>query len=164
MRFLLPSKEDIRTWGRCFSLYPGATATGSSERNMPPRADGGLRAAIPLQGADHAKRLCDESGLVPTIPESDSRRIDEFQVFRLGLTGYKFETSFRGAVKWFTNCNLQCLDEDRVLSVLSAENHLGSWVTSDIEEVSLLVDKATVYELLSAPSEPVFVSAASQFH
>jgi hypothetical protein len=164
MRFLSPSIEDIRAWGRCFSLYPGATATGSSERNMAPRADGALSAAIPLQGADHAKRLCETSGLAPTTLESDSRQIDEFQVFRLGLTGYKFETSFRGAVKWLTNCNLQCLDEDRVLSVLSAETYLGSSITSSIEEVSLLVDKATVYELLSVPSERVFASAASQFH
>lgn len=164
MRFLSPSTEDIRTWGRCFSLYLGATATGSSERNMKPRADGGLSAAIPLQGAEHANRLCDKSGLVSTISESDRRRIDGFQIYRLGLTGYKFETSFRGAVKWFTNCNLQCVDEDRVLSLLSAETYLGSWITSNIEEVSLLVDEATVYELLSAPGEQVFASAASQFH
>jgi len=165
MRFLPPSKEDIRNWGRCFSLYPGATATGSSERNMPPRADGGLSAAIPLlQGADHAKRLCDASGLIPTVPASDRRPIDEFKVFRLGLTGYKFETSFRGPVKWFTNCNLQCLDEDRVLSIVSAEAHLGSSITCSIEEVSLLVDKATVYELLSVPDERVFATAELQFH
>ena len=164
MRFLIPSIEDIRTWGRCFSLYPGATATGSDDRNMKLRADGGLSAAIPLQGAAHARKLCETCGLVPTIPESDRRPTDEFLVFRLGLTGYKFETSFRGAVKWFTNCNLQFLDDDNVLSVVSAETHLGSTITSSIEEVSRLVDKATVYELLSVPCERVFAPAASQFH
>ena len=163
MRFLPPSIDDIRTWGRCFSLYPGATATGASERSMKLRADGGLIAVIPLQGADHAKKLCETSGLISTIGDSDRRPIDEFQAFRLGLTGYKFETSFRGPVKWFTNCNLQRLDDDRVLSVLSAEAHLGSSITSSIEEVSLLVDKATVYELLSVPHEGVFAPAASQF-
>ena len=162
MRFLSPSIEDIRTWGRCFGLYPGASATGSSQRSMALRLDGGLSAAVPLQDAGHAKKLCEACGLA--IPESGRRPIDAFQVFKLGLTGYKFETSFRGAVKWFTNCNLQFVDDDRVLSVVSAETHLGSSITSSIEEVSLLVDKATEYELLSLPSERAFATAPSQFH
>ena len=101
---------------------------------------------------------------VATIAEGGRRPVDDFRAFRLGLTGYKFETSFRGEVRWFTNCNLQCLDEDRVLSVLSAEAHLGSSITSSIEEVSLLVDKATAYELLSLPGEGIFAAPASQFH
>ena len=146
MRFLAPTKEEIRTWGRCLSLYPGATATGSSESNLRPRADGGLSAAIPLQNADHARRLCEAARLDPTNPAGVRRQIDEFQVFKLGLIGYKFETSFRGSVKWFTNCNLQLVEEDSVLSIVSAETYLGSAITSDIEEVGQLVDKAIVAE------------------
>jgi len=144
MRFLAPTKEEIRTWGRCFSLYPGATATGSSESNLRPRADGGLSAAIPLHDADHARRLCEAARLDPTNQGGGRRHIDAFRVFKLGLTGYKFETSFRGPVKWFTNCNLQLVEEDTVLSAVSAETYLGSAITSDIEEVGLLVDKAIV--------------------
>ena len=125
MRFLAPSVEEIRTWGRRFGSYPGATATGSSERNMEPLADGGLSAAIPLEDAAHVKRLCETVGLDPATQEDDSRHTDRFQVFELGLTGYKFETSFRGAAKWFTNCNLQLREEDRVLGLISAETYLG---------------------------------------
>jgi hypothetical protein len=146
MRFLAPTKEEIRTWGRCFSLFPGATATGSSESNLRPRADGGLSAAVPLQDADHAKRLCEAARVDPTNQGGGRRQIGEFRVFKLGLVGYKFETSFRGSVKWFTNCNLQLVEEDNVLSVVSAETYLGSAITSDIEEVGLLVDKAIVAE------------------
>ncbi len=91
MRFLAPSVEEIRTWGRCFSLYPGATATGSSDSNLEPLTDGGLSAAIPLQGADHARRLCEAAWLDPASPE---REIDAFQTFKLGLTG----TNLKGAV------------------------------------------------------------------
>jgi hypothetical protein len=146
MRFLAPSPEEIRAWARCFSFFPGATATGSGESNLQPRADGGLSAAIPLQDADHARRLCQAARLDPTNQETCWREIDEFRIFKLGLTGYKFETSFRGPVKWFTNCNLQLVEEDSVLSVVSAETYLGSSITSSIEEVGLLVEKAIIHD------------------
>ncbi len=151
MRFLAPSTEDIRTWGRCFSAYPGATATGSSEKNLQPLADGGLSAAVPLHDADHARRLCDSAGLEPTRLESARREVGDFDVFKLGLTCYKFETSFRGAVKWFTNCNLLLLEVDRVFSLVSAETYLGSSITGSIEEVGLLVDKVMVADSLFVP-------------
>jgi hypothetical protein len=126
------------------SAYPGATATGSSERNLQPLADGGLSAAIPLYDADHARRLCDAAGLEPTSLESARREVGDFDVIKLGLTGYKFETSFRGAVKWFTNCNLLLLEDDRIFSLVSAETYLGSSITGSIAEVGLLVDKVMV--------------------
>lgn len=156
MRFLAPSKEEIQTWGRCFALYPGATATGSSERNLQPHADGGLTAAIPLQDASHVKRLCDTARLDPTNLESDRRENDKFRTFKLSLTGYKFETSFRGAVKWFTIWNLQPLEEDRVVSLIPAEAYLGCSITSSIEEAGLLADRVIACESPLVPNEQVF--------
>ena len=153
MRFLAPSVDEIQTWGRRFGLYPGATATGSTDSSLAPLPDGGLSAAIPLQDADHARRMCEAAGLDPGSPE---REIDAFQTFKLGLTGYKFETSFRGAVKWLTNCNLLFLEDDRVLSLISAEAYLGSSITSSIEEVGLLVDKVIVTESPFVPSGQAF--------
>jgi hypothetical protein len=158
MRFLAPSVEEIRTWGRCFGLYPGATATGSTDSSLSPLPDGGLSAAIPLQDADHARRVCEAAGLDPAGPE---REIDAFQAFKLGLTGYKFETSFRGAVKWFTNCNLLLLEDDRVLSLISAETYLGSSITGSIEEVGLFVDKVIVTDSPFVPSRQAFSSASA---
>jgi len=156
MRFLAPSTEEIRTWGRCFGFYPGATARGSSERSLRPRADGGLNAAIPLQDACRVKRLCDTARLDPTKLGSDRRQIDKFRAFKLGLTGYKFETSFRGAVKWFTIWNLQSLEEDHLVSLISAEAYLGCSITSSIEEAGLLVDKVIACESPLVPNEQVF--------
>ena len=158
MRFLAPSTEDIRTWSRCLSAYPGATATGSTEKNLQPLSDGGLSAAIPLRDPDHARRLCDAVGLEAPVLESERRGIDECSVFKLGLTGYKFETSFRGSVKWFTNCNLLLLEDDRVVSLVSAETHLGSSITSSIEEVGLLVDKVIAADSPLVPAGQVFES------
>ena len=155
MRFLAPSMEEIRTWGRCFALYSGATATGSSERNLP-HADGGLTAAIPLQDASRVKRLCDTARLDPTNLESDRRQIDKFRTFKLAVSGYKFETSFRGAVKWFTIWNLQSLEEDHLVSLISAEAYLGCSITSSIEEAGLLVDRVIACELPFVPNEQVF--------
>ncbi len=96
-----------------------------------------------------------------TNPDSDRRQIDKFQVFKLGLTGYKFETSFHGPVRWFTNCNLQFREEDRVLSLISAETYLGSSITSSIEEVGLLVDKVIVHQSPFVASEPILASAGA---
>jgi hypothetical protein len=156
MRFLAPSVEEIRAWGRCFDMYPGATATGSSESNLHPLADGGLSAAIPLQDAGRVRRLCDTAGLAPRNLESDGSPIDRFQAVKLGLTGYKFETSFRGAVKWLTTWNLQFLEEVRVFSLISAEAYLGSSITSSIDEVSPLVDKLIGCEPPCVPNQQVF--------
>jgi len=156
MRFLAPSMDEIRTWGRCFGLHPGATATGSSEGNFQPRTDGGLTAAIPLQDASRVKRLCETVGLDPADLESDGRQTDEFRAFRLGLTGYKFETSFRGAVLWFTNWNLQSLEDDRVFSLISSETYLGSSITSSIEEAGHLVDRVIACESPFVPDQQVF--------
>jgi hypothetical protein len=153
MRFLAPSIEDIQIWGRCFGLYPGATATGSSERNLHPRADGGLTAAIPLQDASRVERLCQTIGLDLAGLESDTRQLP---AFKLGLTGYKFETSFRGAVKWFTNWNLQSLEDDRVFRLISSETYLGSSITSSIEEAGHLVDSVIACESPFVPRHQVF--------
>lgn len=158
MRFLAPSVEEIQIWGRCFGLYPGATATGSSERNLRPRADGGLTAAIPLEDAGRVKRLCETIGLDPTELESDRGQIP---AFKLGLTGYKFETSFRGAVKWFTNWNLQSLEDDRVFRLVSSEAYLGSSITSSIEEAGHLVDNVIACELPFVPDPRVFALDAA---
>ena len=158
MRFLAPSVEEIQTWGRCFGLYPGATATGSAGVNLAPQPDGGLSAAIPLHDADHARRLCETSGLDPASRE---REIDAFAIFKLRLTGYKFETSFRGSVKWFTNCNLLFLEDDHVLSLPSAETYLGSSSTSTIEEAGLLVDKVIIAEPGVVPGGQVFASTGA---
>ena len=158
MRFLAPSKEDIRTWGRCLSAYPGATATGSTEKNLQPLLDGGLSAAIPLGDPEHAQRLCHAIGLDPTGPKGDTRDVEGATLFKLGLTGYKFETSFRGPVKWFTNCNLLLLEDHRVFSLVSAETYLGSSITSSIEEVGLLVDKVIAADPPLVPVGRVFES------
>jgi len=138
MRFLAPSKDDIRKWDRCFNKYRGATATG-------PLADGGLTAAVPLQATNHVKQLWETARFDDANPESDDK-IEKFQVFKLAVKGYKFETSFRGQVKWFTNCNMQLLKDDGSLCVISAETYFGSTVTSSIDEVCLLVDKVVVPE------------------
>jgi hypothetical protein len=156
MRFLAPSVDEIRAWGRCFDTYPGATATGSSEINLQPLADGGLSAAIPLPDARHVRRLCDVAGLDPRSLESGRSPIDRFQAVKLGLTGYKFETSFRGAVKWLTTWNLQFLEEVRVFSLVSAEAYLGSSITDGIEEVSPLVDKLIGCEPPPLPNQHFF--------
>src|SRR5271166_2594967 len=145
MRFLAPSTDDIRTWGCCFKLYSGATATGSSESNLEPLTDGGLSATIPLEGTDQVKQLFLMARLDQVNPQGDWCKIDECHTLKLSLTGYKFETSFRGTVKWFINCNVQFIKEDGVLRVISAEPYVGSAITSDIEEVGLLVDKVMAY-------------------
>jgi hypothetical protein len=156
MRFLAPSPDEIRAWGHCFDMYPGATATGSSESNLRPLSDGGLSAAIPLEDARRVKRLCDTAGLDPTNLDSDGSPINRFQAVKLGVTGYKFETSFRGAVKWLTTWNLQFLEEVRVFSLISAEAYLGSSITSSVEEVSPLVDKLIGCESPLVPNQQVF--------
>lgn len=155
MRFLAPSADEIRAWGRCFDPYPGATATGKRS-NLQPLADGGLSAAIPLPDVRRVKTLCDTAGFDPTCLESDRRRIDRLQAVKLGLTGYKFETSFRGAVKWLTTWNLQFLEEVRVFSLISAEAYLGSSITNSIEEVAPLVDKVIACEPPLIPNQQVF--------
>jgi hypothetical protein len=100
--------------------------------------------------------LCDTAGFDPTCLESDRRRIDRLQAVKLGLTGYKFETSFRGAVKWLTTWNLQFREEVRVLSLISAEAYLGSSITNSIEEVAPLVDKVIACEPPLVPNQQVF--------
>ena len=156
MRFLAPSAEEIRAWGHCFNSYPGATATGKNGSKLQPQADGGLSAAIPLPDVRRVKTLCDRAGLDPMSLESDRRRIDRLQAVKLGLTGYKFETSFRGAVKWLTTWNLQFLEEVRVFSLISAEAYLGSSITNSIEEVAPLVDKVIACEPPLVPDQQVF--------
>jgi len=147
MRFLAPSKDDIRSWDRCFKRYPEATATG-------PVADGALTAAVPIQAAN--QRLWETARVDDTELENDDQG-DNFH-FKLAIKGYKFETSFRGQVCWFTIYNVQLVKDDDMLRVILAETYLDSAVTSSIEGICLLVDKLMVQEWPLVPTQQIDAS------
>jgi hypothetical protein len=150
MRFLAPSMDDILIWDRCFKRYPGATATG-------PLADGALTAAIPYQTADYVKLPGETASFDDMTLETDDQS-DKLQIFKFAFKGYKFETCFRGPVKWFTICNVQFLKDDDTLRVISSETYLDCAVTSSIEEICLLLNKLMGQEWSFIPTRQIDMS------
>jgi hypothetical protein len=77
-RTIYPTRDEVRTWGRCMSAFEGAIALGMTEHDLEPLIEGGLSAWIPLLGAEHVRMLWDAAGLDKNNPRSGWFRIGDF--------------------------------------------------------------------------------------
>ncbi len=102
-RAIYPSRDEVRTWGRCMSGFEGATASGMFEYDLEPLIEGGLCASIPLLGEEHLRMLWSAAGLDKADPKSGWFRIGDFGALDLQLTGYKFQTRLFSRSYWLTN-------------------------------------------------------------
>ena len=147
-RTVFPSRDEVRTWGRLMRGFEGATASGMFEDELEPLTEGGLIASIPMFGVDHLRQVWQAARLDQTDLQSGWFRIDEFGVFKLELTTYKFKTSLISPVRWLTNAGFLFAKDKEIASLSSALffQKLGSSVTNTIAEVCPLVDRVLQFE------------------